>query len=185
MYSSVLFVSSLDSSSLLKFSLCSSILLLRSLRIFISIVLCYLLGRLLMSQLVKNLPAMQETLVQFLDWEDLLEKAQATHSSILGLLLWLSWLRINLQCGRPGSDPGLGREQLPTLVFWPGEFHGLYSLWGHKESDMTELLSLHFTCLYPFLFIYFSEILSYSFVQNIFLYYLILPNSLSLFLRMM
>ena len=28
--------------------------------------------------------------------------------------------------------------------FWPGEFHGLYSPWGHKESDMTELLSLHF-----------------------------------------
>ena len=30
------------------------------------------------------------------------------------------------------------RERLPTLVFWPGEFHGLYSSWGHKESDMTE-----------------------------------------------
>ena len=52
---------------------------------------------------------------------------------------------------------------------------------GVTESDMTEWLSLHFTCLYPFLFIYFSEILSYSFVQNIFLYYLILPNSLSFF----
>ena len=26
------------------------------------------------------------------------------------------------------------RERLPTLVvFWPGEFHGLYSPWGHKE----------------------------------------------------
>ena len=34
------------------------------------------------------------------------------------------------------------RERLPTLVFWPGEFHGLYSPWGHKESDMTERLSL-------------------------------------------
>ena len=32
---------------------------------------------------------------------------------------------------------------LPTPVFWPGEFHGLYSLWGHKESDTTERLS-HF-----------------------------------------
>ena len=30
------------------------------------------------------------------------------------------------------------RERLPT-VFWPGEFHGLYGPWGHKESDMTEL----------------------------------------------
>ena len=27
------------------------------------------------------------------------------------------------------------REQLPTSVFWPGEFHGLYSPWGHKGFD--------------------------------------------------
>ena len=33
-------------------------------------------------------------------------------------------------------------ERLPTLVSWPGEFHGLYSPWGRKESDMTEQLSL-------------------------------------------
>ena len=56
-----------------------------------------------MAQLVKNLPAMretlvqslgqedQETLVQSLGQEDLLEKGQATHSSILELPLWLSW----------------------------------------------------------------------------------------------
>ena len=36
-----------------------------------------------MAQLVKNLPAMQETWVQFLGWEDPLEKGSATHSSIL------------------------------------------------------------------------------------------------------
>ena len=30
------------------------------------------------------------------------------------------------------------REKLPTSVFWPGEFHGLYSPWGHKELDTTE-----------------------------------------------
>ena len=34
------------------------------------------------------------------------------------------------------------RERLPTPVFWPGEFHGPYSSWGHKESDTTEQLSL-------------------------------------------
>ena len=33
-------------------------------------------------------------------------------------------------------------EGLPTSVFWPGEFHGLYSPWGHKQSDTTEWLSL-------------------------------------------
>ena len=36
-----------------------------------------------MAELVKNLPAMQETWVRFLGWEDPLEKEMATHSSIL------------------------------------------------------------------------------------------------------
>ena len=54
-----------------------------------------------------------------------------------------------LQCGRPGFDPWVGKiplrkERLPTLVFWPREFHGLYSPWGHKELDATEWLSLSF-----------------------------------------
>ena len=49
--------------------------------------------------------------------------------------------------GDLGSIPGLGRSPgegngLPTPVFWPGEFHGLYSPWSHKESDTTERLSL-------------------------------------------
>ena len=41
------------------------------------------LGASLVAQLVKNLPAMQETWVQFLGWEDPLEKEMATHSTIL------------------------------------------------------------------------------------------------------
>ena len=53
----------------------------------------------------------------------------------------------HLECERPGFDTWVGkipwrRERLPTPIFWPGEFHGLYSPWGHKESDMTEQLSL-------------------------------------------
>ena len=36
----------------------------------------------LIAQLVKHPPAMQETPVQFLGWEDLLEKGKATYSSI-------------------------------------------------------------------------------------------------------
>ena len=36
-----------------------------------------------MAQLVKNPPAMQETWVRSLGWEDPLEKGKATHSSIL------------------------------------------------------------------------------------------------------
>ena len=45
----------------------------------------------LIAQLVKNLPVMQETPVLFLAQEDPLEKRYATHASILGLPLWLSW----------------------------------------------------------------------------------------------
>ena len=82
----------------------------------------------LIAQLVKNPPAMQETPVRFLGPEDLLEKGQATHTSILGLPLWLK--KFFLQCGTPGFDTWVGkipwiREGLPTPVFWPGEFYGL------------------------------------------------------------
>ena len=55
----------------------------------------------------------------------------------------------------PGSDPWVGkipwrRKWQPIPVFLPGEFHGQrslegYSLWGHKESDMTEQLHFHFS----------------------------------------
>ena len=56
----------------------------------------------------------------------------------------------NLQCRRPGFEPWAGkipwrRERLPTPVFWPGKFHGLYTPWGHKKLGPTEWLSLHFT----------------------------------------
>ena len=54
---------------------------------------------------------------------------------------------------KTGKCPWIGkipwrRERLPKLVFWPGEFHALYSPWGHKELDMTEQLSFsfHFHC---------------------------------------
>ena len=45
----------------------------------------------LIPQLVKNPPAMQETLVRFLIGEICWRRVKATHSSILGLPLWPSW----------------------------------------------------------------------------------------------
>ena len=48
---------------------------------------CFIFRASLIAQLVKNLPAMQETLVRFLGLEDALEKGQATHHSILGFPL--------------------------------------------------------------------------------------------------
>ena len=38
---------------------------------------------------------------------------------------------------------------LPTPVFWPGEFHGLYSPWGCKELDTTEQLKCHTMYSHP------------------------------------
>ncbi|MES6440660.1 hypothetical protein U6S23_12220, partial [Cutibacterium acnes] len=62
-----------------------------------------------MAQLVKNLPAMQETLVQFLGWEDPLEEKMAIHSSILA---WrIPWTEV------PGrlQSIGLQRTGMHTL----------------------------------------------------------------------
>ena len=47
----------------------------------------------------------------------------------------------------PGSARSPGREQLPTPVFLPGEFHGQrslvgYSPWDCKESNMTYIFLL-------------------------------------------
>ena len=87
----------------------------------------------LVAQLVKNPPAVQETPVWFLGWEDPLEKGLTTHSSILGLPCGSAGKESACNMGDLGSIPGLGRfpwrrERLPTPVLWPGEFHGLYSL---------------------------------------------------------
>ena len=57
-----------------------------------------------MTQSVKYLPAMQETWVQSLDWEDLLEKEIATHSSILA---WkIPWVE------EPGELQSVGSQRV-------------------------------------------------------------------------
>ena len=66
-----------------------------------------------MAQVVKNLPAMQEMQVQFLGWEQPLEKDMATHSSIL------AW-------------------DIP----WTKEPGGLQSM-GLRRVEKTERLTLH------------------------------------------
>ena len=58
----------------------------------------------LMAQLVNNLPAMQETWVLSLGWEDLLEKGMATHSSILA---WrIPWTE------KPGGPQSMGLQRV-------------------------------------------------------------------------
>ena len=41
-----------------------------------------------------------------------------------------------------GWEDPLEKGKAAPPVFWPREFHGLYSPWGHKELDTTEQLSL-------------------------------------------
>ena len=58
----------------------------------------------LVAQMVKRLPAMQETRVQFLGWEDLLEKEIATYSSILA---WkIPWME------EPGRLQSMGLQRV-------------------------------------------------------------------------
>ena len=55
-------------------------------------------------QLLKNLPAVQETWVRSLGWEDPLEKEMATHSSILA---WkISWTE------EPGGLQSMGSQRV-------------------------------------------------------------------------
>ena len=65
------------------------------------------------------MPAIQETWVQSLDWEDRLEEGMATHSSIL------AW-RMPME-----------RSSLAG-----------YSLWGGQESDTTEMTACMHGCEY-------------------------------------
>ena len=88
----------------------------------------------LRAQLVKNLPAVQETPVQFLGWEGYPLQCS-------WLPCWLIWERIRLQCGRPGFDPWVGRipwrrERPPTSVFWPGEFWPWTLVHGVTKSQI-------------------------------------------------
>ena len=62
-----------------------------------------------MAQLVKNPPAMWETQVQFLDWEDTLEKGKATHSSTLA---WRIPWTVKSMAGGPGGRRGVGGTYL-------------------------------------------------------------------------
>ena len=69
--------------------------------------LIYDLGVSLIAQSVKNLPAMQETLVWFLGWEDPLEKEMAAHSSIL---TWrIPWTE------EPGRLQSMGSQELDMI----------------------------------------------------------------------
>ena len=109
-----------------------------------------IMSRYTIVQLVKKLLLMQETpsYISFSNWLTLVfsnwligkepdagkdwrrEKRMAEDETV-GWHHWLdgheldSWVR--KMCWR--------RDRLPTPVFWPGEFHGLYNPWGHRVGQ--------------------------------------------------
>ena len=116
-----------------------------------------------MAQLVKNVPAMQET--------PAVQETPAFPASVIStwvgkihppprdrlptpVLLGLGnqGVAILLQFWRPGLDPWAGkipwrREQLPNPVFWPREFHKLYSPWRSQRVGHFYFSSLQGTWL--------------------------------------
>ena len=68
----------------------------------------------LVAQLVKNPPAMQETWVRSLGWEDPLEKGKATHSSILA---WrIPWTVESMGVTESDTTEQLSLSQLVHVV---------------------------------------------------------------------
>ena len=128
------------------------------------------LWALLIAQLVKTLPAMQETPVWFLGREDLLWEGlgyplQYSRAFLVAQLvenlpeMWETWV------WPLGWEDPLEKGKDITPVFWPGEFHGLHSPWGRKESDMTEWLSLSF---FSYLILWLYDVMtSFSFCYMI------------------
>ena len=104
---------------------------------FCSLVVSYTRASLVV-QMVKNLPAVQETQVRSLCQEDPLKKGMAAHSSI------------------PAFWKSSGQRSLVG-----------YSSWGCKESDMTKRLALSYTFSYMILLKLFNLLLlQFLHIQN-------------------
>ena len=103
----------------------------------------------LIAQLVKNPLTMQEIPVQFLgsgrsQGKGIGYPLQYSRASLVAQLvknlpaMWETWV-----WSLDGKVPWR-REQLPTPVFWPGEFHGLYRPWVAKSWTWLSDFHFHF-----------------------------------------
>ena len=68
------------------------------------------------------------------------KKKLGPNHMIMGASLATQLVKVCFQCGRPGFDPWVGKipwrgKWLPTPVFWPGEFHGIYSSPGGCQVE--------------------------------------------------
>ena len=86
-----------------------------------------------MAQLVKNLPAVQETWVRSLGWEDPLEEEMATHSSIL---VWkIAWTE------KPGGLQSMGSLRVGHDFTFPFHFHALEKEMANHSSVLAWRIS--------------------------------------------
>jgi len=94
----------LSSSSLIRSSASDVLLLIPSRVFLITLIVLFASVCSLVTRMVKRLPTMQETWVQSLDWEALLEKEMVTHSSTLA---WkIPWME------EPGSLQSMGSQRV-------------------------------------------------------------------------
>ena len=131
----------------------------------------------LIAQLVKNLPAVQETPVQFLGQEDPLDKGDRLPTPVfLGFPCGSDGKESACDVGDLGSIPGLERppgEGKGYLLQYSGIVHGV------AQSDTTKRLSLHFTNTFYFFSVFFlSGIYLNSFYCCVFkfIYLLVISN---------
>ena len=114
----------------------------------------------LVAQLVKNPPAVQETLVQSLVWEDPLKRDRLPTPVFLGFPGGSDGKESACNAGDLGSIPGLerfprGGHGHPLQYSCLENPHGQrslvgYSPWSHKELDTTErLLTAEHNILFP------------------------------------
>ena len=95
-------------------------------------------------------PAVKETLVWFLGQEDPQRRDSLPTPEYLDFPDGLAGKESACNAGDLGLIPGLGRSPeegkgYPTPVFWPGEFHGLYSPWVTMSRTRLSDFHFHFT----------------------------------------
>ena len=95
----------------------------------------------LLAQKIKNPPAMRETWVQSLDWEDPLEEGKAIHFSTGAWRIPMdreAWQASPWSQKEPDTTEQLSPAQHSHLNHnYRGTWQGVCP-WGHKESDTTE-----------------------------------------------
>ena len=108
----------------------------------------------------------ETTCVQFRDWVQFSSVAQSCPTLCDPMNHSTPGLPVHHQL--PEFDSRVGkipwrRERLPTPVFWPGEFCGLYNPWGRKESDTTKQILLTILDIIPYFFWYLFKLLIHAY----------------------